>query len=128
MKIKNRLEGKLETSISYGLIAGVSISVLLEIAGLIVYFIQTGGVQVSSAGFIFIRGSDFFTFTYNLFRGSRSGSLAVFLMTAGLVVLILTPFARVIMSIIFFIAERNYRYVWITLFVLAVLAVSLAVH
>jgi uncharacterized membrane protein len=124
----DRLEGKLETSISWGLITGVGISVLLEIAGMIVYFFQTGDVHISSAGDMFIRGNDFFSYIFNLIRGPRAGGLAITLMTAGLVVLILTPFARVIMSVIFFTAEKNYRYVWITLFVLAVLAVSLAVH
>ena len=43
----------------------------------------------------------------------------------GLLILIATPVARVAFSAVAFAIERDYLYVWITLFVLAVLLYSL---
>ena len=49
-------------------------------------------------------------------------------MTLGILVLILTPYIRVVVSIVYFARERDYRYVLLTLFVLVVLSLSLALH
>ena len=43
----------------------------------------------------------------------------------GLLLLIATPIMRVAASVLLFLAQRDYRYVAITLFVLAVLLISL---
>ncbi|MEM0443528.1 MAG: DUF1634 domain-containing protein [Candidatus Caldarchaeum sp.] len=50
------------------------------------------------------------------------------LMTAGLVILIFTPYSRVLTSIVYFAAERNITFLLITLFVFAVLTTSLLTH
>jgi uncharacterized membrane protein len=49
------------------------------------------------------------------------------LIAAGLLLLIATPVVRVALSVVFFAAQRDWRYVAITLFVLAVLAGSFVV-
>jgi len=127
----NRLgsgESKLETGISYLLIAGVIISLILEIIGIVILYHSYGHLAISRDAGMFIQGHDFFSFIYQQFQGKHlEGSGALF-MTAGIIVLILTPYIRVIASVIYFGWEKNIKYVLITLFVLAVVTVSLALH
>jgi len=49
-------------------------------------------------------------------------------MTAGLVILILTPFLRVILSVFYFALKKDFKYVIITVFVLLALTISLLLH
>lgn len=121
-------ESKLESAISYLLITGVLVSLLLELSGLILYYIQNGNLMISQGPGVFIKGKDFFSFIYMVFSGKLHSSLSISLITAGLIVLILTPFLRVLLSVIFFAAEKNLKYVWITLFVLVIITMSLSLH
>jgi uncharacterized membrane protein len=50
------------------------------------------------------------------------------LMALGLVLLMLTPYLRVVASAVYFAFSRNYKYVAITLIVLAMLTASLIAH
>jgi len=121
-------EAKLETIISYLLIAGVIVSLILEAIGIILYYGTYGNVQVSQNPNVFIIGQNFFAFiiyqTQHLF-GMQN---ALLFMLLGLIILILTPYIRAITSVIYFAWEKHYKYVLITLFVLIVLTVSLALH
>ncbi len=49
-------------------------------------------------------------------------------MTAGVIVLMLTPYLRVVLSAAYFAWEKDAKYVLITLFVLIVLTLSLVLH
>jgi uncharacterized membrane protein len=49
-------------------------------------------------------------------------------MTLGIAILMLTPYVRVILSVIHFSREKNVKYVLITFFVLALLTISLAIR
>jgi len=127
----NRLgsgEPKLETGISYLLIAGVIISLLLEIVGVILLYNTFGSLAISRDAGMYIRGSDFFTFMLEEFQGKHPQGSAVHLMTAGIIVLILTPYIRLIASVFYFGWKKNIKYVLITLFVLVVITISLALH
>ncbi len=75
---------------------------------------------------------------YNVFRGEPTDLRSVGgiqsdvlslrsrgLIQLGVLLLIATPIARVLLSVIVFVAERDYRYVVITLIVLSVLMFSL---
>ncbi len=73
-------------------------------------------------------GHDFFSFVYDLFFVNRNPQAATWLMTAGIALLILTPFIRAVVSVFYFGWEKNFKYVVITLFVLCALAVSLSLH
>ncbi len=121
-------ESALETTISYLLIVGVITSLLLEIMGIIVFYNSYRQLGVSQDPSLFIRGHDFFSFILNQFRGGHTESRAVRLMTSGIVILMLTPYLRVIVSVVYFAWEKNAKYVAITLFVLIVLTISLAWH
>jgi uncharacterized membrane protein len=119
---------KFERAISYLLIIGVILSLILEIIGIIVFYHVYGNLEVSESGRMFIRGKNFFNFIYRLFEGEHAQNKAILIMVLGISVLILTPYLRVIMSVFHFIRERNFKYVGITLFVLIILTISLIIH
>jgi uncharacterized membrane protein len=121
-------DSKLETSISYLLIIGVIISLVLEVVGLVIFCVTNHTMAVLQSQDVFIHGNNFFTFFYNQFSGNSAQSIGLQLMTFGIIVLILTPFLRLIASVIYFGWEKNMRYVFITLFVLVVITLSLALH
>jgi uncharacterized membrane protein len=118
----------LEAVISYILIVGVIVSVALEITGLVIFYRTFHNFAFSESGVFKIQGHDFFGYILGLLRGGFTGGAAVQFMTAGIVVLLLTPFLRVVFSMGFFARERDYKFVIITLFVLVVLTVSLTLH
>ncbi len=118
----------LESAVSYVLIVGVIASLLLEIAGMALFYRSYGNLAISQDKAFFIQGHDFFSFVFELLRGANHGSVAVVVMTAGIVVLILTPFVRVALSVVYFGWQKNFKYSVITIFVLVVLVLSLALH
>jgi len=121
-------ENRLETWISYVLITGVVVSVALEAAGLILFYRAHHSLVISQSGGAFIRGRDFFSFFGRLLLRTAEGSGGLRLMVLGICVLILTPYIRAIMSVIYFFSRKNVKYALITLFVLAVLTISLMIH
>ena len=118
---------KLEGVISYVLIIGVVTSLLLEIAGLILFYRAYGSLAISHDSRMFLRGENFFIFLARLFSGSSAG-WPIRLMTLGIAVLILTPYVRAIFSVIYFAVKENGKYLVITLAVLTILTISLLVH
>ena len=119
---------KLETSISYLLIGGVMISLLLEVIGIIIFYRSYGKLAISQDASVFIQGHNFFSFIYQQFQGGHTEGSAILFMTSGIIVLILTPYIRLIASAIYFGWEKNIKYVLITLFVLVVVTLSLTLH
>ena len=118
---------RLEILISILLITGVVLSMLLEAAGMLAFYRSYHNLDVSSGNSFNIHGQDFFTYVFALIRGGEGGA-ALYLMSLGIVVLVLTPYIRVVMSAIFFALEKDYKFVFITAFVLVVLTLSLALH
>jgi uncharacterized membrane protein len=121
-------ETKFERTISYLLIIGVILSLILEIIGILVFYHAYGNLDVSESGRMFIRGENFFNFMYRLFEGEYAQDKAILGMVLGISILILTPYLRVIMSVFYFIWEKNIQYIGITLFVLIILTISLITH
>jgi len=129
--IENRLgsgESKLETAISRLLIAGVIVSLVLEVIGVIMYLHTYGSLAISQDAGVYIRGNDFFTYILEELSGKRAQGSGIRFMTAGIIVLILTPYIRLITSVVYFGWEKNTKYVLITLSVLLALTVSLVLH
>ena len=118
----------MEAVISYILIVGVVLCLILEITGLIFFYRAYHNFDFSESEVFKIQGHDFFGYILGLLRGGFTGGSAVQFMTAGIVVLLLTPLLRVVFSVGFFTRERDYKFVIITLFVLVVLTVSLTLH
>ncbi len=119
---------KIETIISYLLIFGVTISVALEAIGIWLYFGTYGNLQISQTSNFFIKGENFFAFILDKIQAPVVSENALFFMTLGLIILILTPYIRAVTSFIYFAWEKNRKYVLITLFVVVVITLSLALH
>jgi uncharacterized membrane protein len=122
------VETRLENTISYIFITGVTLSVLLEIAGMILYCRQNGNFLISADTGVFLRGNNYFFLIYELATGKFTNIPAIALMASGLAVLILTPFIRVLASVILFGWEKDYKYVWIAFLVFVIITLSLALH
>ncbi|MCR4394254.1 MAG: DUF1634 domain-containing protein [Dehalococcoidales bacterium] len=119
---------RLDSVISYILIIGLVASLILIITGLILYCLQ-GNLEIQlEKPEVYIQGNNFFTFLGGLLSGSFQTNTAIFFMTLGIAVLILTPFIRVLASVFYFVVIRDAKYIAITLFVLIVLTISLALH
>ncbi len=121
-------ESKFERIIGYILISGVVISLFLEVIGIILYYRSYGQFKILEDKAVFIHGKNFFYFLVELIQGEHIRQKALWLMTLGIAILMLTPYVRVILSVIHFSREKNVKYVLITFFVLALLTISLAIR
>jgi uncharacterized membrane protein len=121
-------ETRLETGVSYVLIIGVLLSLVLEMAGMILFYRTFHTFAISREPYAYVRGSDFFTFVAQLLLGTSEQIRGLRLMILGIAVLILTPYVRALMSVVYFALTRNIKYTIITLFVLIILTVSLMTH
>lgn len=121
-------ESKLEIAISYMLIVGVVVSLVLEVIGAVFLYGSFRRLDISQDPSVFIQGRNFFTFLFETIAGRHPAGPSIAFMTAGIVVLILTPYIRVVASVFYFAVGKNLRYVLITLFVLVVVTLSLALH
>ena len=65
-------QSKLENAISYLLISGVLLSLILLITGMVLLWLKQGGVAVSQDSSVFVHGHDFFSFIYQEVTGWRS--------------------------------------------------------
>jgi uncharacterized membrane protein len=121
-------ETNLENWISRVLIVGVVISLILEGAGMMLFYRLYRSTAIFSDSAMSIHGQDFFTFLVRLVFETQAVPFPLYLMTLGITVLILTPYVRTAMSVFYFASVKNIKYLIITLFVLTILTVSLATH
>jgi len=122
-------ESKLETIISYLLIIGVVLSLMLETAGIVIFYRSHGHLDILLEDkALFFQGQNFFMFLGELFKEEHMLNSGILFMTLGIVTLVLTPFVRVIASALYFAWRKDVKYVLITAFVLVVLTISLALH
>ena len=130
MKLPQKPEdkSKLENSISYLLISGVLLRLILLITGMVLLWQKQGSVAISQDPAVYVHGHDFFSFIYQDVTNGGLNGLPLQLITLGVVVLLLTPYVRVILSAVYFVRERNLKYVFITIIVLIILTISLTLH
>lgn len=123
-----RLEHSLAEVISLLLIAGVGLSAVLLVLGLLLLFVTgSTGYQGSFTSALILAPSGTVAFPRSI-GAVIAGSLALkpfALIELGLLVLIATPVFRVAASSLLFLLERDYLYTAITLAVLAVLLYSI---
>jgi uncharacterized membrane protein len=110
------------------LITGVMVSILLEIIGIVLFCHSHGSLTISSETTAFIHGRDLSFLAHHLSTMVGKQGIDIFFMTLGIIVLIMTPFIRVIVSIAYFAIERDIKFFFITLFVFVVLLISLLIH
>jgi uncharacterized membrane protein len=121
-------EPKFEKVISYLLMTGVILCILLEVIGVALLYDDYGNLNISQQAGVFVKGHDFFSFIYQQFHKGNAVTPAILFMIAGIVVLILTPYLRVIASFLYFSWQKNWKYIIFTLFVLIVVTLSLTLH
>ena len=108
--------------------AGVVTSLVLAGAGMLLHFYEFGELDISEDKTVFLRDQNFFYFLLHLFRGGEGLDRALWLMKLGIAILILTPYARVIFSVLYFLAVRDWKFTLIALFVLGLLTITLVLH
>ncbi len=122
-------EEKLELAISYILMLGVLVSVAVEAVGIASYYSANGNLKIVFQPSFAMTGTDFFSYTGKLVQGFFVGAWTpTQVLGLGIVLLMLTPYLRVVASVIYFGLAKNAKYLFATLFVLIVLTASLLVH
>ena len=124
MKVRGR---DLETIISYILTIGVLVSLAVEAVGL-GFYATTESLQVDFTSRWQTSGNDFFAYAWGTLLSLGEGATPLSLIALGIVLLMVTPYLRVLASVVYFAVERNPKYALISLFVLAVLTISLKAH
>ena len=117
----------IETIISYILTIGVLVSLVVEAVGL-GYYATTESLQVDFTSRWQTSGNDFFAYAWGTLLSLGVGATPLSLIGLGIILLMFTPYLRVFASTLYFTAERNPKYALISLFVLAVLTISLKAH
>ena len=126
---RNSGEDKLEAAISYILIGGVTISVLIEALGIVSYYYSYRNWEVSFQPQFTLKGDDFFRYSIATIQSFVLGSWTpIHILAFGLVLLMFIPYVRVAASVIYYGLAKNMKYLLITLFVLVILTASLLTH
>lgn len=117
-------ERRMELLVGYLLLAGVIASSAMLVSGIVWDVLRNGHMRLE----YLITGMNFFQFLFAdlraLFTSSNFGPRT--LVNMGISLLLLTPFIRVLASMVFFaVEERSVKYTLFTLFVAVVLAYSL---
>ena len=113
----------METLVGYILLVGVLLAMALILVGLIWHWAATGQLQSQSL----ISGMNLFQFVWTDIQQVDSGSWRPGLfLKLGIAVLMLTPYVRVMISMLYFaLAERNWKYTIFTGVVFSLLTYSL---
>lgn len=118
-----RAESDMELLIGYLLLAGVLLSLALVTAGALWNWAATGSLQLS---YRLPRGVFFRFLLAGVGQITHRGLGPRVLTNLGIATLLLTPYLRVLASILFFaLVERNWKYTLFTTLVFAVLTYSL---
>lgn len=114
---------EMDVLVGYILLGGVLLSMALIIAGLFWKYVQSGGVRLEYE----LAGMNLFQFVVSEIHLAVLGQVRPrLLINMGIVVLMLTPFFRVLASVVYFLVVlKNWKYTIFTLFVLLVLTGSL---
>jgi uncharacterized membrane protein len=113
---------QIEVLVSILLRTGMLIAASVVFVGGVLFLVKHGGEQINVSKFVGQPSID--RRVPEILEGALS-LRARSIIQLGILLLILTPVARVALCIIGFAAERDYRYVLITIIVLAVLLYSL---
>ncbi len=125
---KERHQGNwdMEIYVGYILLVGVLLSLLLILTGSAWHWLNTGNLQFDYS----LKGKNFFYFLYTDFQALIAGSWRPrLLVNLGVAALLLTPYLRVLVSILYFaLVDHNWKYTAFTTFVFVVLTYSLFIR
>jgi len=119
----------LQLGISWILRIGVILSVLFNAAGLLLDYAQTGSASLNlvPGSSWNVKEGNFFDFASSTARSLSGGLTPVALASLGIVILMFTPYIRVIAAALYYGVERDWKYVAITSFVFSVITLGLFV-
>jgi uncharacterized membrane protein len=124
-----RTEEGLERVISYILMVGVAVSVVVELVGMVNYYYMNGNLEITFQPGLALKGTNIFSYAgatiFELFTG---GWTPYSFLGLGVVLLLMTPYVRVWASVIYFSLVKNIKYVFITGIVLVILTASMLAH
>jgi len=117
---------KMDLLLGYLLLSGVGLSMSLIIVGLIWRFFRIGHFSLDHQ----LAGMNLFEFLLTEIRMATSGDVSPrTLIDGGIAVLMLTPYLRVLASMLYFmLGLKNWKYTLFTGIVLAVLTFSLFIR
>lgn len=118
---------KLQMGISWILRIGVFLSVVFEAAGLLLNYFETGSSALALTDSWRIAGGNFFDFAYSVGGSLLEGFRAFTLVSTGIVILMLTPYLRVLAAVVYYAVERDWKYVAITSTVFILITIALLV-
>lgn len=116
---------RLETTIGWILVIGVLASVVFESVGLALNYSQTHDLSLTLSPAWNVQSRNFFSFVVTALPSVVTAPSAVSLVSLGIILLMLTPYARVVASVVYYGVIRDYRYLGITLLVLTIITISL---
>ncbi len=116
----------MESLVGYILLGGVLLSVALTVSGLMWHWLSTGVLTLQYT----ISGTNLLQFlAQDLHRLGSGAARPRVLVNLGIATLLLTPYLRVFVSMVFFaFVERNWKYTLFTAFVFSALSYSLFLH
>ena len=128
----NAVDGKvaihagMESVVGYILLGGVLLSVALIVGGLVWHWMTTGQLQFEYP----VGGMDLARFIFGDLQQLIVGPIRPrYLVNLGIAVLILTPYVRILVSVLYFaFVARNWKYVFFTAAVFGALTYSLFGH
>jgi uncharacterized membrane protein len=124
-----RSEETLDRAISYILIVGVIASVAIEAVGILSYYYANHDLSVVFQAQYALKGTDFFNYSATMLQSLVLGNWTPFqILALGIILLMITPYIRVVASVIYFGLTKNRKYLVITAFVLIILTASLLLH
>ena len=119
----------LDLVISYILILGVLASLAIETIGIISYYSVDGTLFINLQPVPALGGAGFFGYGGDMIHGMLVGVWTPFeILGLGIILLMVTPYIRVVASVVYFSLTKNVKYIFITLFVLTILTASLLIH
>jgi uncharacterized membrane protein len=120
---KTTAHASMESVVGYILLGGVSLSVILVIGGLAWHWMATGQLQFEYP----VDGMDLVRFISSDLQQLIVGPIRPrYLINLGIAVLILTPYVRILASVLYFaFVARDWKYALFTALVLGALTYSL---
>jgi uncharacterized membrane protein len=121
----------LQTGISWILRIGVVLSVIFAGSGIILDYVRTGSSTLCLSGpscdVWRITGGKFFDFAFATAGNLLGGVSAVGLVSLGVVILMITPYFRIGAAVVYYVVERDWKYVGITSTVFVLITVALLI-
>ena len=122
-------EEKLEKVIGYILMLGVAISLIVESVGIFNYYLVNGNLEITFQPDLALKGTNIFSYAgATILKFITGGWTDYSFLGLGVVLLLMTPYARVWTSVIYFSLMKNVKYVLITGIVLVILTASMLAH